>query len=76
MRYFFHIRDLDGRIRDEEGSELPDMAAARREARATARDFASEDLKCGGPIIDRSIEITAGGAVIETVMVHDVTHRH
>ena len=47
MRYFFHIRDLDGRISDEEGSELPDMAAARDEARATARDLAMEDLKRG-----------------------------
>jgi hypothetical protein len=49
MRYFFNVRDRRGLIRDKEGSELPDLAAARIEAWLSARDFAMEDLKRGGP---------------------------
>ena len=76
MLYFFHIRDLLGRVSDQEGSELPDMEAARREARASARDLAIEDLKCGYAVADRCIEITEGCAVIETFMVRDVVRGH
>jgi hypothetical protein len=76
MRYFFHIRDCSGLISDDEGSELPDMAAARHEARATARDLAMEDLKCGQVVAERSIEIASGDQLIETVTVHDIAFRH
>ena len=76
MLYFFHIRDLQGRTSDQEGSELPDMDAARIEARAYARDLAIEDLKCGQAIADCCIEITDGGAVIEILMVRDVVRGH
>jgi hypothetical protein len=76
MRYFFHIRDCGNLISDDEGTELPDMAAARNEARATARDLAMEDLKCGQVVGERSIEIASGGQVIETLTVHGITCRH
>jgi uncharacterized protein DUF6894 len=76
MRYFFHIRDCGTLISDDEGTELPDIAAARQEARATARDLAMEDLKCGQVVAERSIEIASDEAVIETVTVHDITCHH
>lgn len=76
MRFHFHICDPEGRISDEEGSELPDIAAARDEARATARDLAMDDLRGGRTVTDRRIEITAGGPVIEILTVHDITHRN
>lgn len=76
MRFHFHIRDLEGRISDEEGSELPDIAAARDEARATARDLAMEDLRRGHGVVDRRIEITTGGRVIEILTARDITHHH
>jgi len=41
-RYFFHIRDGRVLIRDEEGMECRTMAAVLDEARASARDIASE----------------------------------
>ena len=41
-RYFFHIRDGRILIRDEEGMECHTMAAVLDEARASARDIASE----------------------------------
>ncbi len=31
-RYYFHIRDGNNLIRDEEGTELPSLEAARAEA--------------------------------------------
>jgi len=39
MRYFLHIEDGLGRIMDEEGSDLPDLGAAREEALAAARQL-------------------------------------
>ena len=41
-RYFFHIRDGRILVRDEEGMECRTMAAVLDEARASARDMASE----------------------------------
>jgi hypothetical protein len=76
MLFYFHVRDFNGRISDPEGSELPDMDAARTEARASARDLAIEDLRCGQAVADRCIEIMEGGAVIESLMVHDVIRGH
>jgi hypothetical protein len=76
MRYFFHIRDFKGGSSDQEGSELPDMDAARSEARACARELAIEELKCGQPIADRCIEITDGGRVLESLLVRDVIRGH
>jgi hypothetical protein len=38
MRYFFHLED-GACIRDENGSEFPDDAAAMREAEKIAREF-------------------------------------
>ena len=35
-RYFFHLRDDEELIRDEEGADLPDLAAARKEAALSA----------------------------------------
>ena len=41
----FNIRDSLGLIRDEEGSELGGITAARQEAVASAQDFAMDDLR-------------------------------
>jgi len=38
-RFFLHIDDGTQRIADEEGSELPDLAAARDEALGAARQL-------------------------------------
>jgi hypothetical protein len=49
------------------------MAAARLEAAASARDFAIDDLRCGGPISARSIEISdEHGTILETMAVSAV----
>ena len=38
-RFFLHIEDGTQRIEDDEGSELPDLATARREALKAARQL-------------------------------------
>jgi hypothetical protein len=45
-RYFFHVYD-DVIAQDEEGTELPNLAAARLNALAGARDLISEQVRRG-----------------------------
>ena len=69
-RYYFHIRDGKDLIRDEEGTELADPAAAHAEALASARDLAVEELRKHHHIDGRWIEITSEfGDTIDTVAV-------
>jgi hypothetical protein len=70
MRYHFHIRDTEGLIPDEEGSELANLDAARAEARASAHDLVANDLRSGRTTPERQIEIAdARGAVLDFVRV-------
>ena len=67
-RYFFHIRDLDGLVPDEEGQELASIVAARQEAMLSAYDIAGEKLRNGETIAGETIEITdEGGSLLEAV---------
>ena len=73
MRYFFHIHDAQGVVPDEEGSELPNIAAAVHEARLSARDFVIENLKSGKALPNRWIEIVDGdGKVLDRMRIRDV----
>ena len=75
MRYFFNVRDRQGLILDEEGTELRDLAAAQLEAFLSAQDFALEDIKCGGPVLLRQIEIAdSDGRILGTMPVADIVH--
>jgi hypothetical protein len=38
-RYYFHIRDGETLVPDEEGTECRDMVAVQEEARASVRDL-------------------------------------
>lgn len=57
MRYFMHISDANGFVEDEEGCELPDHEAARREAIAAARDLMASDLRDGHLDLTSFIEV-------------------
>jgi len=73
MRYFFNVRDREGLVCDKEGSELPNLEAARREARLSARDFAVDDLRAGRPVAERQIEITdSAGHMLEMMQARAV----
>jgi hypothetical protein len=45
QRYFFHLNYSRNYIIDPDGSELPDLEAAKSEARQIARELAAEALK-------------------------------
>jgi len=73
MRYFFHIRDDQGLVADDEGSELPDLAAAKAEARHNAGNFVMENLRCGQRASGRWVEIADGdGQVLDRFLIRDV----
>lgn len=67
--YFFHILRGTARIEDEEGEELPDMAAARQEVVASVRDLVADDMRSGQPIdLSDRIEIAnLSGRVMATM---------
>jgi hypothetical protein len=68
-RYYFHVRDNAGDLcRDNEGQELPDLAAARQEALNASRELLGEQLLHGGQIAPQQIEIAGErGDVLLTV---------
>jgi hypothetical protein len=69
-RYFFHVRDGDDLIRDEEGTELPDPQAAKAEAMASARDLAMDEIRSKNRVGGRKIEIVGEfGETIQTLPV-------
>ena len=72
-RYYFHLlNDVDAP--DDEGSELPDLAAARDKAARSLRFTLSESLKEQGHLVlDHRIDIEdADGNVLDTVHARDV----
>jgi hypothetical protein len=56
-RYFFHTVAGDGRREDFEGSDLPDLEKARREAIKDARAMMSDAVLAGRDISSRRIEV-------------------
>jgi hypothetical protein len=72
-RYFFHIRDGDALICDEEGQELADLEAVHWEAKQSAREIIAERLrgahKLGGDLIEVEDE---NGTIIEIVKFSDL----
>jgi len=72
MFYFFHIRDHEKLIVDETGLELPNLAAARKEAIAAARSFQKEAALTFENIDHQVIEVSDDtGTVLLTVPFSD-----
>jgi hypothetical protein len=55
-RYFFHVYD-DVIAQDDEGAELPNLAAARLNALVGARDLISEQVKRGYIVLSHWIDV-------------------
>lgn len=71
-RYFFNLYD-DGIAIDEEGSELPDLAAAKARAFASARAMACAEVLDGHLTLGHRIEVVdGGGELLWTVRFGDV----
>ncbi len=72
-RYYFHIRDGENRVEDEEGTEVPDLEAAKSEARASARDLAIDEIRNERPVDGRVIEVADDqGKMLLTIAIRDV----
>ena len=68
MRYYFHLRNPEELILDEEGSEYSDIEAAREEARASVRELAIEDIRNGKSPRGWRVQISdPDGALLDTV---------
>ena len=58
-RYFFHVRDTTGLlVEDPDGTELPNIAAARVEAAAAAREVMAEHIRKGEDVSGWRFEVT------------------
>jgi hypothetical protein len=56
-RYYFHIRNADDVLLDDEGTDLPDLNAARELALASARDLLGDGIKGGKAVVAESIVV-------------------
>ena len=75
-RFFLHIDDGSQRIEDEEGSELPDLKAAREEALGSARQLWAAAILRQQDIGARRFVIVSGeGDVADTVEMDDALPR-
>jgi hypothetical protein len=67
-RYYFHIRNADDMALDEEGSDLPDLNAASRQALASAGELLANAIREGKDSIPESIVIAdANGQELQSV---------
>jgi hypothetical protein len=73
VRFYFHLKDGDQLMTDEEGSDLPDLSAAKREAELAAREFLAEAIKAGRSQVPESFVIADdAGRELGTVALADV----
>lgn len=77
-RYYFHLREEDDRIEDEEGIELPDIEAARQLAIKNARTITAHEVTgCGVVPLDLVIEIPdEAGRITGTVAFRETISLH
>ena len=76
-RYFFHVREGSHLYKDQEGQELSDAEAARREAICSSREMLGERLLHGGSLNHRAIEIAdETGHIVDVVNSRDVLFRN
>lgn len=72
QRYFFHLNYLRSYVEDPEGTQLPDLEAAKSEARSVIRDLAADDLRRGQRFELWSIRITSeANELLSEVLVPD-----
>ena len=67
MRYYFHVREADAYVVDEEGLELAELGAARLAAIAGARSLIASEALLGKLPLSTVIEVEDenGNRVIE-----------
>jgi len=74
-RYYFHIRDGEILVPDEEGTECRDMVAVQEEARASVYDLINAAILGFSPHPPASIEIEdEDGNAVETLSARSRLH--
>jgi hypothetical protein len=72
-RFYLHIRHGQWRVEDLDGSDLPDLDAARTEAERSARALLEIQQVDGAVLAGQSFEIAdASGQVLAVVPLKDV----
>lgn len=72
-KYYFHIRDGEELVQDDEGIDLPNLAAAQEEAVQAARDMLVELLRNDLPVNGQKFEICdADGNILAVVAFRQV----
>jgi hypothetical protein len=67
-RFYFHLRQGDELIPDEEGQDLPDVSEALHEALIAARELLAEAIKNGQDRVPDAVVIAdEAGRAIETI---------
>jgi Domain of unknown function (DUF6894) len=68
MRYYFHLKEGRRLDRDDEGIDLPDLSAAKREALEGAREILAEAVKAGANTVPEALVIAdEAGRALEIV---------
>lgn len=55
--YYFHLRDAGQTFADEEGADLPNLAAAEERSVAAARDILSFEVRRGSASLHAQIDV-------------------
>lgn len=72
-RFYFHVSDGEGFCQNEEGQDLSDAEAARREAVRSARLLMADDLQRGELNLGSCIQVEAeGGEHLFTVRFDEI----
>ena len=67
--FYFHLREGDELLADDQGVDLPDVSAARREAELAAREILADAIKSGRDDIPQAFVIAdEQGREIDTVL--------
>lgn len=67
LRFFFNIRRHGSTDLDEEGSELPDLEAARQEALVSLRQLVADVLRGAASQVEQTEIADADGKVLAVV---------
>jgi Domain of unknown function (DUF6894) len=68
-RFYFHLRDGDKLRPDDEGVDLPDFSAAKREAVLAARELLAEAIRSGRQKVpDAFVIADESGRTLDTVL--------
>jgi hypothetical protein len=68
-RFYFHLQARDEIVQDDEGSDFPDLSAARREAVLSARELLAEAIRSGNQKVpDAFVIVDEDGRTLDTVL--------